>query len=636
MVRTSLLLALLLQLQVVALSQQVHPLDSLEAATENTNSNSHKVDLLNELSNRYLAYQPQKSKHYAQEALELAQTINYKSGEITALNRLGEYEFRQGNYAKAVEFVTHSLKLAEKSGDHAQVAAAYRVLGNINTFGFKRFDQALQYQQRAYEFYKKLNDKRNIASYCGNITWIYGTTGKNLEEGHKLADLGIHLSDSLGDLQLLSYNFNSKGLLFMKQNRLDSALTYFLNSNQVGQQSNDHAVIAYNKSLIGEIHLQKRAFREAITWFSQALNESKELNLREVLKESYGGLARGYEGLNDYKKAYEYQLLYDDLSSTILNWEITQKTLITELEFAEEKREAKIAELELANARARTEKIIYTILSGVIIASLLIITLLVMKNNRQRTETNRLLQEKNNEIALQNERLTTTNAIKDKLFSIISHDLRTPLASLKGLLGMALRKDISEDEFKDIIPKLNNLVITTNETLENLFQWSQSQMNGWSHQPVKVNVNELADRCVQLFIQSAKTKDITLENKIHALQPVIADENQLELILRNLLNNAIKFTNKGGSIKLEAINKRDTLEIRISDTGIGMPEDQVKTLFNEQEVQTTRGTIGEKGTGLGLKLCKEMVELNGGSIFVESSPGRGTTFTVQFKTNSPG
>ncbi|MBL7842414.1 MAG: tetratricopeptide repeat protein [Cyclobacteriaceae bacterium] len=634
MTKIALIFILFLGAQTFTQGQQQHVLDSLEIQVGQSKTDSAKIDFLNELSNRYLAYQPQKSKQYAEEALQLSQTVGYKRGEAIALNRLGEYEFRQGNYAKAIELTTASLKLAEQLNDSSTMAMAYRVLGNINTFGFKRFDQALQYQLKAFTIYEKLNDKRNIASFYGNITWIYGTTGQNLEEGHRLADRGIQLSDSLKDYQLLSYNYNSKGLLYLKEDRLDSALRYFILSNSTAEKSNDNAVIAYNKSIIGEIYLLRENHKTAIDWFSQSLKESRELNLREVLKNSYLGLARCYAGIKDYQRAYQYHLQYDELSNTILNWETTQKALITELEFAEEKREAKIAELELANKQARLEKIIYIIFFGVVLIAMLIITLLVTKNNRQRLETNRLLQEKNEEIALQNERLRQTNTVKDKLFSIISHDLRTPLASLKGLLAMVLRHDISDKEFKELGPKLNNLVIGTNETLENLFQWSHSQMNGWAHHPKLVNLFDLADRCLALFNESAKTKGIHLTNTINKDQTVFADENQLELIIRNLINNAIKFTQQGGQVILDAKEEANHIvAIRISDTGIGMDEDQVRNLFSIKEIHSTRGTSGEKGTGLGLQLCKEMTENNGGMITVTSAPGKGSAFTVRLKAS---
>lgn len=610
---------------------QHHLIDSLESQLVQSKTDSFKVDLLNRLADRYLTNQPQKSRQYAEEALNISETIDYKPGKAIALNRLGEYEFRQSNYAKAVEFATASLRLAEQINDPSIMAMAYRVLGNINTFGFKRFDQALQYQLKAFDIYKKLNDKRNIASFCGNVTWIYGTTGQNLEEGHRLADLGIHLSDSLKDYQLLSYNYNSKGLLYLQQNELDSALSYFILSNITAEKSSDNAVISYNKSIIGEIYLLQEKYNSAIDYFNQALQESGELNLREVSKNSLNGLAKSFAALKDYQRAYQYHLQHDELSNALLNAEITQKALLTEFEFEEEKRKTRIAELELANKQARKERIIYTILFGVILLAMGIITLQVVKNNRERLKANNLLMEKNKEIALQNEQLMQTNAIKDKLFSIISHDIRTPLASLKGLLTLLLHDNITEREFRELSPKLNNLVVNTSETVENLFQWSQAQLNGWTRQPKSVNLFDLAQRCIALFTEPAKVKGIQLANKISKEKTIFADENQIELIIRNLINNAIKFTNSGGQVIIDAQEMDNTISILVTDTGMGMNEDQIKNLFSKEKIQTTQGTFGEKGTGLGLQLCKEMAENNGGTIIVSSTPGKGSLFTVSLK-----
>lgn len=609
-------------------------LDSMEMRLGSLPDDTSRIHLLSNLSNKFLAYQPPKAKQYAEEALNLSKSLNYMPGEILALNRLGEYEFRQSNYARAVEFTTLSLKLAEQIHDSTAMAKAYRVLGNINTFGLKQYDLALQYQLNALRIYETKNDKLNIASLYGNITWIYAITRQNLEQAHLLADRGVHLADSLNDYQLLSYNYNSKGLIFMQQGKLDSALAYLDKSIRLAKLANDYAVIAYNKSIIGNIYLSQGKFKQAEDIFRVAYLESRQLNLREVLKDSYLGLSKSYEGLKNYPLAYNYQLLYGQLKDSLLNLEATQKALSVRIKYDEEKRESKIAELEQANQQAKNEKFIYTLLYSIAFVFLITVIILVIRNNQQRRWTNQILQEKNIEIAEQNLKLQQANEIKDKLFSIIGHDLRSPLISLKGLLGMVIRNEVSDHEFRHFTPKLNQLVSATHETLENILQWSHSQMNGWSHSPAQVSLYPLVNRCIGLFAELAREKKITLSNEIDNKAFVYADSNQLELIFRNLIQNAIKFTEIGGHVTIETVESNKILEVKVIDTGVGLTADEATRLFQAKPSIASRGTQGERGTGLGLYLCKEMAENNGGRITVTSQQRKGSTFHVFLRTEA--
>jgi signal transduction histidine kinase len=295
-----------------------------------------------------------------------------------------------------------------------------------------------------------------------------------------------------------------------------------------------------------------------------------------------------------------------------------------------EQQKAKIAELELSNHLAQSEKQIYTIFSVFIILLMMTVLTLVIRNNWQRKASNRMLQEKNDEIELQNVKLKEANAIKDKIFSIIGHDLRSPLASLKGLLGLVIRNEITGQEFKSFAPKINQHVTGVSETLENLLSWSRSQMRGLKPMPIHLPLRKVIDKSIDLFAETAAEKKILISTNVREDESVFADENQLGLIFRNLIHNAIKFTTEGGSVRVTTDSANEFLVVKVSDTGLGMTDKQLEQVF-QNNAPTTRGTMGEKGTGLGLLLCKEMVENNGGKITVESEVGRGATFHVFLK-----
>lgn len=222
------------------------------------------------------------------------------------------------------------------------------------------------------------------------------------------------------------------------------------------------------------------------------------------------------------------------------------------------------------------------------------------------------------------------NKIKDKIFSIISHDLRAPIATLSSVLSLAEEADDKtvlelRGYFKGIKRNVDNL----NLTLDNMLVWSQGQINGVELKPETINLVEEVERCVSLYSLVALQKEITLMHTISEPYKIKVDPAHLSLILRNTISNSLKFTNLGGSIIISASSPSpDKVKICITDNGIGIHADKIDTLFNPQLHYSTYGTQNEKGTGLGLMLCKEYAEQNGGAITIESAEGQGTKVCV--------
>ena len=227
-----------------------------------------------------------------------------------------------------------------------------------------------------------------------------------------------------------------------------------------------------------------------------------------------------------------------------------------------------------------------------------------------------------------NDELKILNATKDKFFSIIAHDLRSPFQSLLGSSEILAKeiKDLSQGEIiafgKGLNDNLKNLYVL----LENLLYWSMMQRNTIEYNPTKINLFDLLHKIVDLTSLGAKKKNILLSNNIENGTFVFADIDMLRLILHNLLLNAIKFTPAEGRIVISSSDKGNFVEVSIHDTGVGIESDKSSELFNFNTITTTLGTDGEKGTGLGLPLCKEFVERCGGSIWVKSELGNGSKF----------
>jgi len=225
----------------------------------------------------------------------------------------------------------------------------------------------------------------------------------------------------------------------------------------------------------------------------------------------------------------------------------------------------------------------------------------------------------------QTQQLTELNSLKNKLFSVIAHDLKSPLYALRNLFRNVQLYDLPGDEIKLLIPEVVSELTYTTGLMENLLQWAKSQMQAESVKPQLLDIARVTKEVLQLLRLQAEAKNIYIQSKIERPVYVYADKDMINLVLRNLLSNAIKFTPEEGSISVDAREMRSHIEVMVQDTGMGISQEGLQKLMDEN-YYTTRGTEGEAGTGLGLMLCKEFLSRNGGRMRIESEPGKGSTF----------
>jgi signal transduction histidine kinase len=217
------------------------------------------------------------------------------------------------------------------------------------------------------------------------------------------------------------------------------------------------------------------------------------------------------------------------------------------------------------------------------------------------------------------------NSTKVRLFSIIGHDLRGPIGAVQSLLQLLKEGDVSNEEFLDFIPKLRKDINSISFTLNNLLSWGNSQMNGASTKAVAFDLKIVVNENIKLLAEVARSKGITINNEVQDNTMLWSDSDQIDIVVRNLISNAIKFTPQNGKVTITALEKSAAWEVCVQDTGIGMDQHALSKIFTEDN-HTTYGTNDEKGTGLGLSLCKEMVEKNKGSIWANSTLRIGSSF----------
>ena len=255
---------------------------------------------------------------------------------------------------------------------------------------------------------------------------------------------------------------------------------------------------------------------------------------------------------------------------------------------------------------------------------------LVEERTGELNQRNQEIEQKNENIEARNTELKEALEFKNKVFSIIAHDLKSPVASLVQN-SVLLDFDLEEEKRNQLFSSFRELSSAALNLIDNLLYWGRSQGDQVNFNPVVIDLKPVVEDVFTLHKEMAAQKSISLEAEFARETCVFADRELLEIILRNLVSNAIKFTREEGKIMVgvsEDPARSDFLLLRVKDNGVGIPESRLKDLFGSRGMNTTVGTAREKGTGLGLRLCHELVRLHNGKIWIESVPDQGTTVFV--------
>jgi len=417
---------------------------------------------------------------------------------------------------------------------------------------------------------------------------------------------------------------HNRGKTLAQMGRYEAAEQLLQESLELCQQMGIQEGMYYNRYVLGRLYLETGRSEEAIYNAQQAANLALGSGNSDLVSESQELLHQTHAQANQYDAAY--QALLDNKIHTDSVSSLEKERELANLESRlEVVRQSEINSL-LQDKQAEQEKqlrnlFIAIVLAILFIAMILVTLFLMRKNAREKEEI--LGQLKN-----QKKELEQLNQAKDKLFAIIAHDLRSPLTSMQGLLYLIKDDALSQDEVKALIPEIENSLQQNVDVMEDLLAWAKEQLSGvqMDIEPVKVSVlvNEIIGS--QSFM--AAKKGISINCDLSPELMVLGDENALRLVLRNLISNGIKYTNKGGRIDISAIHQNGKAQIEIKDTGIGIPADATDKIFKSKS-WIREGTNNEKGTGFGLSLSKEFVERMDGKIWFESEVDKGSSFYIE-------
>ena len=423
------------------------------------------------------------------------------------------------------------------------------------------------------------------------------------------------------------------GEVYLNNNLYDRALGYFEKANNYYISSNDVINKAYSLYNLGITHLKLNNLTKSESYLISSLELYKSINFKDGLEKVNKSLFK----LNNSKAKTTEALYYLELSQSYSDSIYKEKSarnismLKAKMEFEEEK-----VNLNLQNNQEVAKQTKYIQWTSLGLACMIIISILFFQANKTEKRLNQELALQTTSLSEKQKELNTINKNQDKLFSIVGHDLRGPIVSLKQLLGLALENEEGIQHFYRFGPKLKKDVDHIHFTLDNLLNWGITQMKGEPIYPIKIDIKEKLLEIEELFREVLDKKSIVVNKTITNNLTVIMDANHFNIIFRNLISNAIKFTPHSGKIWLSCFEENDTIIMSVKDNGIGMSEKVTSRIFKSLEHYTTFGTDNERGTGLGLVLCKEMIEKNKGMLTVESELNKGSIFVVSIPTIASG
>jgi signal transduction histidine kinase len=665
-IRRATIAATLFLLVLVTAVAQTSQRDSLEQLLATNVPDSVRLRTQIKLSGLYQFHDYDRSLGHAQEAVAQAERMGQYWAKAESYRNLAYIYTLNGDYSTALKYDNIALQNATASGDSASITASYSYLGN-DYYDIGEYDDAYFYFTQSYRLARATNDSLNMAIALHNVGRVF----KELQEYDRALNhfaLSLKISNQIGDKPGLPYYYDEFGDVMMRKGNYDSALSALsraltlINELNLGelkpktfskiassylykkdfdkafayydstQQLYDKTNNQYGKAEVclgrGLVFLEQDKYDDAERYIEEGLSIARQLNARILEIECYRYLHTIWEKRGDFRRALDYFKRYKTLEDSLFSQEILHKLYRDQIRYETEARDMEIAALSQIDARQKDalkrEEFIRNILAVVFgLCMLLLIT--VYRSGQRRKEINKLLVKHQKEMETRSEELERLNQVKDKFFSIISHDLRSPINALSGILDVMARGGLSQTEFAEHTKELRIRFNHTRTLLNNLLDWTLLQMDKLSLQASRIDLSKIIDENIQL-LASLNAKQITLINNVREEAIAFADSNTINLVFRNLITNAIKFTNDGGTVIIDAREEDGHWLVSVQDNGIGISPEVQHMLFDKTSPYTTRGTANEKGTGLGLILCKEFVEKNGGKIWVESTLGKGSTF----------
>ncbi len=576
--------------------------DSLLFALEQEQTDTGKIKLSLEISDALLRNQPDKSFQYAAAARKIAEEIGDTAYLVRSILKECDFYSIIGEHNTAMELAYEALNITGTNNKlrslcYNRIATVHSDVGN--------YQQALQDNKIALHYSKLSGDSAGIMVDLHNIGGSYIEL--------KIYDSALYYLRITNKYEIKHrgrpdpYSLSNIGNVFLETDKFDSALHYHLLAYKYDQIDDQKFLMAIDQQYIANTLYKMKRMWEAKEYALKSIELANELKAYDLTMDSYEILYNIYSESENYKQAFEYSQLYNAARDTLLEKSKQSLILGLEMKYRVKEQEAKLQLLE----KQRTLYFILAIVSILFFLSMIVIMIMVYRRQRIYRELSTQLQ--------------LANDSKERLLSVISHDLRSSVGTLRTAARVISEGMTDVDETRNLLESFFPVADSTYDLLENMLTWAKCNKENITPEFTSLNLREIINKTIEHTRHLAASKSIEVINTIPD-QMIIADKNMLLSVTRNILSNAIKFSHLKSEVLISSELNKDKIVVSVADSGIGMDPEQLKMIFENPEEHQSTGTMGERGSGLGIMICKAFLESHGGDIWAESTFGKGTTF----------
>lgn len=595
--------------------------DSLLRQLDSEKEDSVKMNLLRQIGSYYTDNNVGKAIVYLEGSLELAKKL--KRNLLIANNyySLGFCYLLKNDFDRSLENYLLSVRVYEEMKDSLRLSNAFISIGNLYSQNHN-FKKTTEYYDKARMLIEAKRDSSHLATLLNQVGTFFDQQKQYdsaLTYLQHAGSISLAVQDDYGVVVALS----NLGLTYKHQGNTEKALQCFdsvLNLFKKFKPALDDLGSVYNN--IGATHAQAGNYAKAQEAFNKSIDYSKQAGSIGVEMENYRNLAEMFGSMKNYEQQATYLQKYYSIKDSLFNADTKNQLTELESDYKLEKKNTEIAKKEAEVIKQRDQRNIFIIIT---LAAVLLLSATVFFYRRIK-KANGLLQEKNVQIQQQKNELETLNHVKDRLFSIISHDLRNPLVTLRSYLQLADSPALDESKKQSFRNQATQAVVQTSDMLDNLLVWANMQIRNTPVSIVPVNIAEAVQDILATVQAQAAQKQVNIHHDIQ-VNSLAGDAGILSIALRNLVTNAIKYSNRESTVQVNAYQKENRVYISVKDEGVGMTAEQLDHLRSGNAV-STKGTGDEKGSGLGIFLVRELLEKIDGTLQVESVVGKGSEFTI--------
>ncbi len=602
---------------------------------------------INALINRSVSIylqNPDSARNMAEKALILSKELNYHNGIGQSFAAIGYTYWAQSYFAFSLYYLFNAIDYLKTGKQYGELSQCYRIIAR-NYSEVEQYNLAQSYLHES-EVNAALSKDNSKIALIYNESSLIDLRQKNYNRAWQKGATALQLAYKYSDTLLTGIIYSRLADILKETGKDYLSKTYFDSAYRWSILDNNNRLRSILLNSYASYYLHLNNIDKALAMAQAASTLADSTGNMTVKLTAAAIVAECYRAKKDVNQELVYQVKYNSLQDSInvvykkKGFQLFQQffTLNSRLHDLEVQEHTNL----ISKERLRFQHItIIALIMFIVILLAGLVTIYYLYKEKERlfqqlADRNTAVIQQKDIIEEQSRHLAQLNDLKTKLFAVISHDLRTPVSSLRSIMSLFQKEGLTEEQTVALLKRMLPALDAADLTLSNLLNWSVKQMSGLKISRSTVQLYGLAAEMERVFEFALVQKNISLVNNIPVDIKASFDEQHLTIILRNLVSNAIKFTPPNGTITIAAKKDHKRVIIAVQDTGQGISEENISKLFTANNYFTTHGTQGEKGTGLGLMLCRELLELNNATIFVESAQGKGSTFYINMPEKGGG